>query len=277
MVIPSSSSVLPQLSLSSGSVLPVAAGIEWRMGNEMEYMARSTVSPLVSHASGSSSTTLGLLTSNHPQSSGILSYGSSFRTVSLQVWVLFVDFGTSLFIGILGTPLTQKSMVASFCLTPELVSAYRNKESCMSGQCEMEKEHANGSATRRSADDVNLFLVNDFQDPLQETLSSLELPKVIPLAYGPSNILVDESTLVENQGSGVNDGSSSAFHHQRRPRNKVHDPARDLSIQVLEKFSRVTNFARGTTTQLFNEHHSNGYDPNYRRNQYPYSCTPWSS
>ncbi|KAK4265243.1 hypothetical protein QN277_026323 [Acacia crassicarpa] len=117
----------------------------------------------------------------------------------------------------------------------------------------------------RSAEDVNLFLVNDFQDPLQKTLSSLELPRAIPLAYGPSNISVDESTLVEVQGSGVNDGSSSAFHHQGRPRNKVHDPARDLSIQVLEKFSRVTKFARETTTQLFSEHHGNGYDPNYRR------------
>ncbi|XP_028781402.1 TBC1 domain family member 15 isoform X2 [Neltuma alba] len=117
----------------------------------------------------------------------------------------------------------------------------------------------------RSADDVNLFLVNDFQDPLQKTLSSLELPRAIPLARGPSNMSLDESSLDENQGSGVNDGSASAFHYHGRPRNKVHDPARDLSIQVLEKFSRVTKFARETTSQLFSEHHSNGYDPNYRR------------
>ncbi|XP_054805639.1 uncharacterized protein LOC129308520 [Prosopis cineraria] len=119
----------------------------------------------------------------------------------------------------------------------------------------------------RSADDVNLFLVNDFQGPLQKTLSSLELPRAIPLACGPSSTSVDESTLDENQGSGVSDGSAGAgaFHSHRRPRNKVHDP-RDLSIQVLEKFSRVTKFARETTSQLFSEHHhSNGYDLNYRR------------
>ncbi|KAI9110914.1 hypothetical protein K1719_018034 [Acacia pycnantha] len=37
-----------------------------------------------------------------------------------------------------GTPLTQKSPVAAFCSTPELVSAYRNNEYCMSGPRKME-------------------------------------------------------------------------------------------------------------------------------------------
>lgn len=88
----------------------------------------------------------------------------------------------------------------------------------------------------------------------QKTWCMLELPRVIPLARGPSNLSIDD----ENQGIGVNDGSASAFHDHGRPRN--------ISIHVLEKFSRVTKFARETTSQLFSEHHSNEYDSDYRRN-----------
>lgn len=52
--------------------------------------------------------------------------------------------------------------------------------------------------------------------------------------------------------------SSSASLYNGRTRQKVHDPARDLSIQVLEKFSLVTRFARETTSQLFRESLNNG-------------------
>ncbi|KAF7838776.1 TBC1 domain family member 15 [Senna tora] len=106
----------------------------------------------------------------------------------------------------------------------------------------------------RSAEDANVFIVNDFKDPLQKTLSSLELPRAISLACGPSKISAKEFTLNENQDSGVN-----VFQYHGRPRNKAHDP-RDLSIHVLEKFSLVTKFAREATSQLFGEHHCNGYD-----------------
>lgn len=53
--------------------------------------------------------------------------------------------------------------------------------------------------------------------------------------------------------------SSSISQVNGRQRLKVHDPARDISIQVLEKFSLVTRFARETTSQLFRESHSNGF------------------
>ncbi|KAL9326192.1 hypothetical protein ACSQ67_006837 [Phaseolus vulgaris] len=113
----------------------------------------------------------------------------------------------------------------------------------------------------RSEEDANVFLVNDFQNTLQRTLSSLELPRAVPLACGPSNMSVDESILNENQeraDNDVNNGSSSVTHFHGRPRQKV-DPARDISIQVLEKFSLVTKFARETTSQLFRENQINGF------------------
>ncbi|XP_061350713.1 uncharacterized protein LOC133295863 isoform X2 [Gastrolobium bilobum] len=119
----------------------------------------------------------------------------------------------------------------------------------------------------RSAEDANIFLVNDFQNTLQRTLSSLELPRAVSLACGPSNMSVDESTLNENQegaDSDINNGSASVTQFHGRPRHKVHDP-RDISIHVLEKFSLVTKFARETTSQLFGENQSNGFSANERR------------
>lgn len=101
----------------------------------------------------------------------------------------------------------------------------------------------------------------------QRTLSSLELPRAVSLACGPSNMSVDESALNENQernDGGVNNGSVSVPQFHGRPRHKVHDP-RDLSIQVLEKFSLVTKFARETTSQLFGENQNNGFSVNERR------------
>ncbi|XVE54461.1 hypothetical protein DITRI_Ditri03aG0083200 [Diplodiscus trichospermus] len=121
----------------------------------------------------------------------------------------------------------------------------------------------------RSAEDANVFLVNDFQNPLQRTLSSLELPRAVPIASAPSTpVSVGESTSHENEEKtdvDVHDGSASIHQYNGRQRQKVHDPARDISIQVLEKFSLVTKFAR-ETTQLFRETHSNGFAPFERRN-----------
>ncbi|XP_058760041.1 uncharacterized protein LOC131633335 [Vicia villosa] len=129
----------------------------------------------------------------------------------------------------------------------------------------------------RSAENANVFLVNDFQSTLQRTLSSLELPRAVPLAHGPSNMSVDESTLNENEernDNGVNNGSVSVPQFHRRPRHKAHDPARDLSIQVLEKFSLVTKFARETTSQLFRENQTNGFSTNDRRTQIQTNLDP---
>lgn len=129
----------------------------------------------------------------------------------------------------------------------------------------------------RSAEDANVFLVNDFQSTLQKTLSSLELPRAVPLARGPSDMSADESTLNENQernDSGVNNGSVSVPQFHRRPRHKVNDPTRDLSIQVLEKFSLVTKFARETTSQLFRENQTNGFRANERRTRIETNLDP---
>ncbi|KAK2967335.1 hypothetical protein RJ640_017055 [Escallonia rubra] len=122
----------------------------------------------------------------------------------------------------------------------------------------------------RSAEDANVFVVNDFQDPLQRTLSSLELPRAVPVANGRSSSLsASESPTDKNQvrADGVAvDGSLSSIQNNGRQRQKMHDPARDLSIHVLEKFSLVTRFARETTSQLFRENHSEGFGGNERRN-----------
>ncbi|XP_059433005.1 uncharacterized protein LOC132166242 isoform X2 [Corylus avellana] len=120
----------------------------------------------------------------------------------------------------------------------------------------------------RSAEDANVFLVNDFGNPLQRTLSSLELPMAVSVASEPStSISVGESPLNENQErTDVVFGNSSASLYNGKQRQKVHDPTRDLSIQVLEKFSLVTKFARETTSQLFRENHGNEYGAIERRN-----------
>lgn len=102
----------------------------------------------------------------------------------------------------------------------------------------------------------------------QRTLSSLELPRAVPLACGPSNLSAEEPVFDENRESGdsdVNNGSVGVPQFHGRPRHKGHDPARDLSIQVLEKFSLVTRFARETTSQLFRENQTNGFGANERR------------
>jgi len=121
----------------------------------------------------------------------------------------------------------------------------------------------------RSSEDANTFLVNDFQNPLQRTLSSLELPRAVSVAIEPStSFSADESPSNENQqriGGGFHNESSSISQYNAKQRQKVHDP-RDLSIQVLEKFSLVTKFARETTSQLFRESHGNGYGAIERRN-----------
>ncbi|KAL4296837.1 hypothetical protein GQ457_12G023910 [Hibiscus cannabinus] len=117
----------------------------------------------------------------------------------------------------------------------------------------------------RSAEDSNVFLVNDFQNPLQRTLSSLELPRAVSAVSVPSTpVSVGEST--SNQNEERIDVSASVPQYNGRQRLKGHDPARDISIQVLEKFSLVTKFARETTSQLFRETHNNGFGPLERRN-----------
>lgn len=125
----------------------------------------------------------------------------------------------------------------------------------------------------RSAEDSNVFLVNDFEDPLQKTLSSLELPRAVLAAN--TSISISPSISNENPeriDAGTSEGTLSTSQYIGRQRQKFNDPARDLSIQVLEKFSLVTKFARETTSQIFRESHSNnGFNANDWRNRNQFS------
>ena len=104
---------------------------------------------------------------------------------------------------------------------------------------------------------------------LQRTFSSLELPMAVSVANGPStSVSVSEPPSNGNQEKADQsnfDGRGATSQYNGRQRSKTHDPARDLSIQVLEKFSLVTKFARDTTSQLFRESHSDGFSYNDRR------------
>ncbi|KAJ3677231.1 hypothetical protein LUZ60_002955 [Juncus effusus] len=128
----------------------------------------------------------------------------------------------------------------------------------------------------RSSDDPNVFLVNDFQDPFQKSLSSLELPRFSSKggsSFRKSTLQMEE---INNNNDNDNDNSEDnntriaeynpgriAEYNSRPNKNKQNDPG---LIQVLEKFSLVTKFARETTSSLFREnHHGNQYIP-YEKN-----------
>lgn len=118
----------------------------------------------------------------------------------------------------------------------------------------------------RSADDANVFLLNNYQDPLQRSLSSLQLPRTLSIANGASlqNLTQSVSSLDSRRYEDHDgQGSSSAFEYNGRQNHRVHDPAHDISIQVLEKFSLLTKFARETTSQIFRE--NSGFNHHDRR------------
>ncbi|CAO1942028.1 unnamed protein product [Urochloa humidicola] len=123
----------------------------------------------------------------------------------------------------------------------------------------------------RSDDDPNVFLVNDFQDPLQKSLSSLELPGVASVANAMSrqNSLSFTGSADESRHGtdGRHGEASSMSQYGSKQKNKSNDPGRDLSIQVLEKFSLVTKFARDTTSSLFQ---NNSGVHTYGRQQHEY-------
>lgn len=106
---------------------------------------------------------------------------------------------------------------------------------------------------------------------LQKSLSSLELPGIASVANAMSrqNSLsftgsVDESRHGDNGRHGA---ASSVSHYSSKQKHKSNDPGRDLSIQVLEKFSLVTKFARDTTSSLFRD---NSGTHAYGRQQHEY-------
>lgn len=120
----------------------------------------------------------------------------------------------------------------------------------------------------RSVDDANLFLVNDIsQDPLQKSLTSLELRDVVSTAalsskdqHASGSYTNGHQKLIECvplKSSSKQEDAAEQRHEEIKDlterQRRIQDPARDLSIQVLEKFSLVTKFARDTTAQLFGE------------------------
>ena len=115
----------------------------------------------------------------------------------------------------------------------------------------------------------SFFFLMVFNWVLQKTLSSLELP--VYIASGPSASVSDggESSSYELQeriGGRIHDEIHRPSQNPGRQKHKSHDPARDLTIHVLEKFSLVTKFARDTSSQLFRESNSNGYGAIERKN-----------
>jgi len=107
----------------------------------------------------------------------------------------------------------------------------------------------------RSNDDPNVYLVNDVQDPLQRSLTSLELTEVAPVApviaeEAPYPVIVkkEDPKPVTGESSMASSSLETSVFRQGQRR----EPARDI-INVLEKFSMVTKFARDTTAHLFGE------------------------
>lgn len=96
----------------------------------------------------------------------------------------------------------------------------------------------------------------------QRTLSSLEIP--LAVANGPSPSFSTSDPLSINKEK--TNETFSGNQQNGRQRKKNHDPARDLSIQVLEKFSLVTRFARETTNQIFGEN-SDVFGSSEKRNR----------
>lgn len=116
-------------------------------------------------------------------------------------------------------------------------------------------------------------LVPKYCSLLQRTLSSLELPRVVSVANRASRHRSDLSSSSFDDSERLNgapyDETASTSEYSARQK-KFHDPARDISIQVLEKFSLVTKFARETTSHLFRESHNDGLNAYEKKQQTDY-------
>lgn len=86
----------------------------------------------------------------------------------------------------------------------------------------------------RSPDDPNLYLVNDIADPLQRSMTALDLLEV-------------QTRAGWSESAG---GSASLFVRGGKDDLDTSSP-RDYSLGVLEHFSRVTKLARDTTAHIF--------------------------
>lgn len=110
----------------------------------------------------------------------------------------------------------------------------------------------------RSADDANVFLVNDIQDPLQRSLTSLELPGALPVANIRSSLHIEGpvpsiQNTADTSNQNYQDKIYGGLKNGGGQHERLRDPAREILINGLEKFSMVTKFARETTAQIFGE------------------------
>ncbi|MCO5568726.1 hypothetical protein L7F22_022425 [Adiantum nelumboides] len=95
-----------------------------------------------------------------------------------------------------------------------------------------------------------------------KSLTSLELRDVVSTAALPSTDQHVSEAFTNGHQKANEPSQLEVAEHQhedkkpiteRNQQRRARDPARDVSIQVLEKFSLVTKFARDTTAQLFGE------------------------
>lgn len=105
----------------------------------------------------------------------------------------------------------------------------------------------------RSVDNASLYLINNFdEDPLQRSLSSLELREVVSItSVAVPEKCVSVAECQDQKRLDIREDPSSGNSECFQGKAQAH--AYDISNQVLEKFSLVTRFARGTTSQLFGE------------------------
>ncbi|KAJ7539104.1 hypothetical protein O6H91_11G077100 [Diphasiastrum complanatum] len=125
------------------------------------------------------------------------------------------------------------------------------------------KEHA---LLVRSADDANVYLINDTQDPLQKSLTSLELTEVVPVSASATQKRKEESRplIPDSEESGSGEAHPNQIGQTESPPRKPRDATHDFSINVLEKFSMVTKFARDTTAHLMGSLENLGAEQSHR-------------
>lgn len=106
----------------------------------------------------------------------------------------------------------------------------------------------------RSADDANVFLVNDIQDPLQRSLTSLELPGALPVANIRSSLHIEgPAPSIQNTADTSNQNYQDKIYGGLKHGGVQNERLRDPAREILEKFSMVTKFARETTAHIFGE------------------------
>eukprot|EP00897_Mesotaenium_endlicherianum_P003037 jgi/Mesen1/2761/ME000017S02126 len=94
----------------------------------------------------------------------------------------------------------------------------------------------------RSADDANVYLVNDIQDPLQKSLHSLDMAEAVAGPVAPSPAPVEEEEKEAQEEQQKDDEKVQVVAVRRE--------ALSVQQQLLERFSMVTKAVRDTGAHL---------------------------